>query len=288
LFLLISSLIEPSDHIEFVGKLASVVKGESVRIDVTHGYRHLPMVAIVVARYLEKVSDVHVLDLHYGALDMQAENGVVPVISLQGLLDMLSWIDAVSLYESTGRYGQLADLFGQSGLSASGVHALGKSAYFESVTNVAKARESLTSAVHALEQSDLSPLGSLFKNELLTRVDWRKAENHGERELLLAEQHLGRGDYLRAAALAREGAVMRELALTGGSADDKGDRESAAESVRERGGKDVIDTLFKVRNAMAHGERSTQPSVATLMNDEDALRQAIRDGIKEIRRLRRS
>ncbi|MBK7847402.1 MAG: TIGR02221 family CRISPR-associated protein [Zoogloea sp.] len=54
-----------------LGRLAETVSvGERVDIDVTHGFRHLPMLALVAARYLAHVRRVEVRELYYGALEM--------------------------------------------------------------------------------------------------------------------------------------------------------------------------------------------------------------------------
>jgi CRISPR-associated DxTHG motif protein len=44
-----------------------VQPGEHLSIDVTHGFRHLPMLALVAARYLGRVVGVKVEELYYGA-----------------------------------------------------------------------------------------------------------------------------------------------------------------------------------------------------------------------------
>ena len=72
---------------------AHVGVGEQVVLDITHGFRHLPMLALVAARYLAHVRQAVVIDIYYGALDMTAQ-GITPVVKLDGLLRMLDWIVA--------------------------------------------------------------------------------------------------------------------------------------------------------------------------------------------------
>jgi len=51
--LLIPYARDEAEQAEILRRLASVVQpGERLRIDVTHGFRHLPMLALVAARYL--------------------------------------------------------------------------------------------------------------------------------------------------------------------------------------------------------------------------------------------
>lgn len=43
---------------------------EKVILDVTHGFRHLPMLSLVAARFLKKIKNIDVEQVYYGAFEM--------------------------------------------------------------------------------------------------------------------------------------------------------------------------------------------------------------------------
>ena len=86
--------------------LAKLVQdNETVAIDVTHGFRHLPMLALVAARYLTHIKNVRIDGLYYGALDM-IEANETPVLRLDGMLQMLDWVESLATYEKDEVYCQ--------------------------------------------------------------------------------------------------------------------------------------------------------------------------------------
>jgi CRISPR-associated Csx2 family protein len=94
-----------------------IAEGDAVTLDVTHGLRHLPMLAQMSALYLRRVKNVEVRGLYYGALDM-TRDGVTPVMNLRGLLDIADWTGAVQSFDKDGDYGAFADRLDQDGLAS--------------------------------------------------------------------------------------------------------------------------------------------------------------------------
>ena len=90
--------------------------GENLSLDVTHGFRHLPMLALVAARYLARVVSVKVEELYYGALEMTTPDGETPVLRLGGLLAMLDWVEALAPYDKDGDSGVFAPLLPADGM----------------------------------------------------------------------------------------------------------------------------------------------------------------------------
>jgi len=72
---------DTAGQVHILHDLAAVVRpGERLYLDLTHGFRHLPMLALVAARYLERVAGVAVEELYYGAWDMRNSAGETPVL----------------------------------------------------------------------------------------------------------------------------------------------------------------------------------------------------------------
>ncbi len=258
-----------------LGELATALNsGERIVIDVTHSFRHLPMLALVAARFLARVKAIQVEDIYYGAYDMKdAASGEVPALRLKGLLDMLDWVDALSTYDKDGDYGVFAKLLAADGMAAERTRELEKAAFQERTNHIEGARQRLSASLSAIASHD-GALGKLFRPELEARVAWVRKPQRGLRELALAEAYLKRRDYLRTAIFLLEGQVTHEVDRHGGNTNDYDQREKARDALRSD---HHFRTLVNLRNALAHGLRSPSHEVRSLLNDEAALQQMLRN-----------
>jgi CRISPR-associated DxTHG motif protein len=87
--------------------------GDEVVIDITHGFRSLPVLAVIAAAYLRVAKDVTVHRLLYGAYEARTANGPEgrsPVFDLTPLLTLLEWSAAADLFKRTGNAVPLAAL----------------------------------------------------------------------------------------------------------------------------------------------------------------------------------
>ena len=80
--------------------------GDRVDLDVTHGFRHLPMLAILAALHLRSVRGAEIGGIWYGAYD--PDSGAAPVHDLAGLLHIADWLQALHTYDKDGDYGAFA------------------------------------------------------------------------------------------------------------------------------------------------------------------------------------
>ncbi|WP_300436908.1 TIGR02221 family CRISPR-associated protein [Zoogloea sp.] len=266
---------DKAEQVEVLSTVAdALTDGEEVVLDVTHAFRHLPMLALVAARYLKHVRHVQVRDIYYGALDMTLQDGETPVLRLTGLLDMLDWVDALASYEKDGDYGGFAPLLAADGMDRGRSALLTRAAFFERTGNPVKAREALSSVFDSVSTHD-GPLGRLFRPALQKRLKWFKGNSREDYERDLADAYLERRDYLRSASFMLEGAVTHSLARSGGNASDFETRKTELDSLRSD--KPDVKSLAYLRNAMAHGVRSRNDETARLLADEKTLLQKLQD-----------
>lgn len=263
-----------------LGQLAERLKrGEHVAIDVTHAFRHLPMLALVAARFLSRVKEVQVEDIYYGAYEMKDNaSGEVPVVRLKGMLRMLDWIDALSSYDKDGDYGVFAPLLEADGMPAGRARILESAAFQERVNHIEGAKQKLSTSLDAIASHD-GALGSLFKPELEARIGWVRKAERSQREIALAEAYLARRDYLRSAIFLLEGLITREVFRRKGNHNDFSERDEARKAL---GDNKQFRQLEWLRNALAHGQRSDDREVARLLSDETALRDALKRFSKEL------
>lgn len=275
-----------------LGQLAAHLHpGEQVAMDVTHSFRHLPMLALVAARFLEKVRGITVDDIYYGAYDMKdAASGAVPVVRLKGMLAMLDWVDALSSYDKDGDYAAFAPLFEAAGREDAG-QLLRQAAFLERTNQVGQARNPLRKFREHRPTSE-SAMFALFRDALDERTRWVDQQTYTERQETLAEQHLARGDYLRAATLGFESIVSRLVQLRGGldpmnyehrrKVKDELDGEvrAAGRARALTSAQTAYRDLRELRNALAHGSRSSFAEIQQVTASQERLHAFLADNLK--------
>lgn len=272
--LLIGYAKSDEEQADLLLRLAGAVNdGEHVVLDVTHSFRHLPMLALVAARYLSKVREVCVEDIYYGAAEMtDPVTKEAPVLRLKGMLTMLDWVDALATYDKDGDYGVFAPLLQADGMDRARADQLARAAFFERTSNAKRAFEELSSVASSVEAHP-GPLGRLFRSELIRRIGWIRKKGRAAQERALATAYLERQDPLRAAIFLQESHKSAHLAAHGKDVDWRTSRDSAHESLR---GQAEYADLSNLRNAMAHGDQAATERAVDALGARDKLGAALR------------
>lgn len=276
--LLISYARNETEQTAILTDLAAKLQhGEQVILDVTHAFRHLPMLALVAARYLARVRNVQVQEVYYGALEMTPRMADktqerTPVLRLSAMLHMLDWVDALAVYEHSGNYGVFAPLLQQDGMQADRANMLAQAAYFERSGNPVQAKQSLSGA-HNHVRDHQGPLGQLFKTTLTEHIGWFRNGSRADWELALADRYLARQDYLRAITYLCEAYISRATEKFGGNVNQFEDRDQAFKDADKN--QDVW-LLKHLRNAMTHGVRTSNHDAKRLLQDQQALDSKLR------------
>lgn len=268
------------EQIRILEKMKKVVsEGSHVSLDITHGLRHLPMLVILNAMYLEVAKNVTIEGIYYGAMEMRRDRTEqAPVLNLKGLLQIAKWVGALNSFKRNGDYAVFADVLKADGLSTT--EPLEKAAFFERIFRVPEAAEELRTFRKTFnkETSTLRSTGRLFSNKLNAQTSWCQDEGLYERQRNLAYSFLkaNKKDYVRAAIFAVE-AFITHLMYDRNQTDilDYYQREVAENSFLEGelGDSNKIDDfklLKKLRNTMAHSN-PPRGEVVQLMETQEAL-----------------
>lgn len=255
---------------------APLQPGDEIILDVTHGFRHLPMLALAAAHYLERVRQVQVSDIVYGAFDMRDADGIVPVLRLNGLLRVLDWVQALAAYDASGDYAGFGPLLEKSGVSVAQTERLAEASGLERLTNHVGARQKLNGL--ELSPALADPLAALFLPELERRLVWWKKSERWQREAALAWENFQRGDYLRAAVFTQEAAITR--ALPERDADHFDTRDEARNRLLANN-KDA-KRLFALRNGLVHGIKSNRGSINESMRNTEVLRENLQELMQKL------
>lgn len=255
-------------------------ENEQVVMDVTHGFRHLPLIALVAARYLQVTKNVHIQHIYYGFHSNELK--VSEVLELRGLLEMLDWVSALEAFDKDGDYAVFAPLLVDVGLDKTSADELERASYLERLLNASGASAKLKQVMpklDALHSAD-SPLFSLFYEPLARRLSWYKKSSLGLQEQDLAEKYLKRKDYVRAVVYAMEGLISRETALNDDDVHDFHDRKDAYDHLIDT--KDKFKDFKEFRNAMVHGTASGKGKIRQIMKDPSRLHASLTDRFKQL------
>ena len=245
-----------------------------ITLEVSHGFRHLPMIAVVAANYLQAVRDVEVRALWYGFYDPDTKRGTVS--DLKGLLHLFDWVRALSQFEHSGDYGVFAELLASGGRNDL-CTPMREAALFERTTQDGRATHGTNTVISALGRTSLDGVASLFQPALEDRLTWRRSNVRYLRQRALACIYLERRDYLRATIYALESFISCLVCEESGNkaSYDYGARQKAKEAYEKNEVTDTYNLLRGIRNTMTHGTMSDRDDVKRIMKDECALRQAI-------------
>lgn len=87
----------------------AVCEGDEIAFDITHGFRSLPMIALLTIAYLKQVKGVKVQYVLYGAYEALDNQGA-PVFDLTPFADLLDWLAAAKMFTATGNSSELGRL----------------------------------------------------------------------------------------------------------------------------------------------------------------------------------
>ena len=111
---LIPNGVTEAEQLSVLQIMADATEGcTEVTLEVSHGFRHLPMIAVVAAVYLQALRDVQVRDIWYGFYDPDTDVGTVH--DLKGLPRLFDRVRALSQFEHGGDYGVFATLLAAEG-----------------------------------------------------------------------------------------------------------------------------------------------------------------------------
>lgn len=273
--MLISYARDTAEQIGLLADLAQMLEpGETIDLDVTHAFRHLPMLALVAARYLGHVRQVQINEIYYGALGMSNTSDEAPVLRLGSMLRMLDWIEALAVYGQSGNYAPFGKLLAEDGMDANSAAQLEKGAYYQHMGNPVQARSSLTGALQAVRDHQ-GPLGGLFRETLTEHIGWFRNGTRADWELALADRYLERRDYLRSITYLYEGFVTRAVDTHGGNPSDYDSRREAYELARRK--QPQVRDLEYLRNAMVHGVKADKPETNRLLDDQGRLHERLQE-----------
>ena len=252
--------------------------GDQVSLDLTHGLRHLPMLGLLSAMYLQTAKKVDIKGIYYGALDRTSKDDkpLTPVMRLDGLLKIADWITALHGFDKTGDIAPFSELLIQEGLSPNTAGLLKTAGFYENTLSVTQARKPLRNFA-TNTAGELPGIASLFQDSLRERISWVNQDNIYLRQREKALFYLQRSDYVRAAAMGYEALITYHLKQKTPHADPENyelrdeirtNLKSIAAPIKWPDYK----LLSNIRNSLAHANRSNMAEVQKILSSEAHLK----------------
>ena len=86
----------------------AVHEGDEIAFDITHGFRSLPMIALLTIAYLKQVKGVKVQHVVYGVYEKGKHEA--PILDLTPFANLLDWLAAAKIFTATGDSSELGRL----------------------------------------------------------------------------------------------------------------------------------------------------------------------------------
>jgi len=282
--------------LELVELLASLVgRNDAVEFDITHGLRHLAMLAVFAALVVEAIKDARIEGIWYGARELGRGRAAAPVIRLDGLIAISRWIRALAAFDAAGDLRSLAPLLTPGDSAAT--QRFEYAAFRERILRLGGTEDHIRGALRSVgKQPD--PIVALFAPELNRRLSWSREPTLSGRQRALAQAYLEAGDFVRAAVLGLEAVISREMENDDRCSDDDIRDEWARsqfqldisdsskawrERARRRNDPDTVKwvtafhDLKDIRNAFAHAAPAKSQRVQKALEQEPRMRQFLTD-----------
>ncbi len=257
---------------------------ETVHIDVTHGFRHLPMILLLAALYLRRIKNAHIEKVWYAAFD--PDTNEAPVLDLSGLLRLAEGLQAVSSYDADGNYSVFIPILEQSGVPSDIIDALRQGAYYENILNVGAATAQLRRVNSGLQSIALNPEMELLYPLIQERMQWVNEDKQFQKITRLARGAFERRDYLRAILYAYESVITRICQQQKADINDFDARENAQKKYQDQIQSPEIRSRYKLlknlRNQVAHGTRGSKREVQQALLNEEKMHTVIDGLIRDI------
>jgi cell division protein DivIC len=262
-YILLNDPPQPEEISQKLLSLFSENDYSKVILDITHGYRFIPYAVSLGILLLKNLKDFE-LEIYYGFLEFQNEDGTRPVLRLNHLEELVKLSQALGILENTGDFRPYYKLISD--------NQEAQQIYFRIETNAqigdSKIRELINTPVNS---EYVKPIHEKVKSKYLEPL---RADRTEDRLKNRARFFFERGQYLKAVLLLHEALILlvgRLKGMIGSSGLEYREREEARRYLDQLNYSEW-KVLKYLRNACAHG---TQPQSQDRSNpDAEAIAEA--------------
>ena len=95
--IIIGEDMSPEGQWDWLEQILNIIEpGDQLTVDLTHGYRSIPIVFSAAINFVQKAKNVSLRSVYYGAFDKARELGYAPIVDMKDFYIINEWAEAVS------------------------------------------------------------------------------------------------------------------------------------------------------------------------------------------------
>lgn len=248
-------------------------------MDITHGFRHQPVVATFMLMLLRWLKEVKSVELYYGAFEMKGNLPSCPVLKLDLCNELLEVTEAIATYQNTGNYQPIGELLSTDKQFNTDLREV----VFAGEMNLqARNAAHRLQAVLSSSQQDNDPIKVVLKNLLMEPLEWLAGVSLAARmghKSWFAFKH---GQYFKAIALLWEAIIIAgcELYRIPNPMEyrSRSDAEKALYRHLSSEQADILRDVEGLRNSVLHGTHSNRATVADALRSPSKFKKIFKAG----------
>jgi len=246
-----------------------------VFLDITHAFRHFPMIAAFSLPVLKYLKNFQSLNLVYGKL-VQYPNPS-PVIFMKTPNKLMELLEAVSLTENSGNFEKFADIFNKEQI---------RELYLKTETNRKISNSQFNNLARNLPKDN--PIHRVA-SEYLTEKVFKEvqgdslAERMAKRAIFFAD----RNQFLKAYTLIYEALINTQSnpQIKGSEMDIYEEKKYRLEKSLNNSQNEIYHTIRRIRNTIVHGSEPPNDKIREIIQSEKKLREWVYEGYKLVKKL---
>lgn len=276
--------------------LSHLEPGDEVILDITHGYRHLPVLASFLTTSLRWLMNIVVRDVFYGAMEMgtNSSEGVytVPVVNLGYAATLFEQGAAYATFNITGRYGALAQFFPDYEKD------IRLADYYENIGQIHAAQpyaEKLCQSFFETKDSIDDAWLATAAHELMQEWRWSRDEELHQRMFTMATNLFRRDEFYKSIIMLQEAFHLYVQKQIYGAykigkthAQRDGIKEDSLRWMKAHlHDEDMyhIDLLRRLRNALAHSQQGSNRQLSKIIASRSKLITVLENSFRLISRM---
>lgn len=266
---LISECRTSEEQLSLLSEIEPLIEeNDELILDLTHGFRHLPMLLLLAVVYLRSIRSIRISAAYSSFHDEDSQLSYL--FDISGLIKLFDWNNALNAFHKDGDPGIFASLLESDGCEGELLRPLCEASYNSRILRPEKAWNSERAVANQIERHKPEGVSGLFSRYLIRHMGTRDGANPVIRLAAMARRQLQLGSFDRATLLGLNAACAGQTLV--------GEDSSVVHKALLDGARgtavirEAYRELNQIRNVIAH-TNETRPSqrVQHILSTEERL-----------------